>query len=349
MEGLRDAIQKLPAHERRRGFDDCLKLACSSAAGGLKIVAIGLVRELTAEAATRSSLGAGGRVVGTFAGGLTDADILEVQALDPDLIVLAGGTDGGNRTCIEENAIRLADSEIEAPIIVAGNRNARHSVVRTLSAGGKRAIASDNVLPDIHTINASACAETIRHAFMEHIVAAKGLDHVEAFVGDLVMPTPHAVLKGCELIAAGTETSAGWGDLVCVDIGGATTDVYSMSNGTPSEQSILLRGLTEPYSKRTVEGDLGVRSNAPAIVELVGSRALLDLMKTDELDPQTAALHNASSTEHLPTNVAASTSLSQVPPSARHCDGTLARLISHMARMAECSFKLARTYGPCER
>jgi uncharacterized protein (TIGR01319 family) len=334
MRGLLDALHKMPEEVTSRGFDDCVKLACSSAAGGLKIVAIGLVRELTAEAAVRSSLGAGGRVVATFAGGLTGDDLRQMQTLAPDMIVLAGGTDGGNRVCIEDNAVRLAASALAVPIVVAGNRNAKDAVATILRAAGKSVIESDNVLPEINRIDITACAEAIRQAFMTHIVKAKGLDGVEAFVGDLVMPTPHAVLKACQLIAAGTQIEPGFGDLMCVDIGGATTDVYSMADGQPLEKNVVQRGLPEAYAKRTVEGDLGLRLNAPTIVELVGGNRIRELMEVDTFEPEDAALLQSTQTEMLPTT-----------DPMRQFDVALAKAATRAAMRRHCG-RIDITYGP---
>jgi uncharacterized protein (TIGR01319 family) len=298
-EGLISCLDQMPGGRIPGGFDDCLKLACSSAAGGLRIVAIGLVRDLTAEAAVRASLGAGAKVVATYAGGLTRGDMAAVTAVRPDLIVLSGGTDGGNRTCIEENADVLAASAMNVPVVVAGNRNARDAVVAKLSAAGKRVFAADNVLPDLHTINTTGCGEVIRQAYMKQIVRAKGLERVQNYVGRIVMPTPHAVLEACRLVAEGTTETRGLGELLCVDIGGATTDVYSISKGLPSDKNVL-RGLPEPLAKRTVEGDLGLRVNAPTIVELVGSNKLGQLMHAEGFDAESAAALVAADTGRLP-------------------------------------------------
>jgi uncharacterized protein (TIGR01319 family) len=91
------------------------------------------------------------------------------------------------------------------------------------------------------------------------------------------MPTPMAVLEGARLLASG-ERGDGWGDLLVVDVGGATTDVHSIGSGAPSTPGLVPRGLPEPFAKRTVEGDLGIRVNAPTIVETAGiDRVLAEL------------------------------------------------------------------------
>jgi uncharacterized protein (TIGR01319 family) len=267
MKGLLEALGSMgnPQLANLDSYDDCL--ATSSAAGGLRIVAIGLVQDLTAEAARRAALGAGGRIVGTFSGELTRSDRDELRKLEPDLIVLAGGTDGGDRKCIVANARALAETEFSATIIVAGNFAARDEVEDIFVGGGHVFEIVSNVLPAIRELNIAPCSEAIRRAFIARIVRAKGISVAEGQFGRVVMPTPRAVLDGCVLLSHGGHEEPGIGELVCFDVGGATTDVYSIADGAPSEGRTIQRGLPEPYAKRTVEGDLGVRVSAAAVVE----------------------------------------------------------------------------------
>ena len=99
-------------------------LACSSAAGGLRMIASGLVPELTSEAAKMATLGAGAKIVKLFSFELTEDDIEEISKSRPDIFLLVGGTDGGNTECIVHNAKMLATLTPMFPIIIAGNRNA---------------------------------------------------------------------------------------------------------------------------------------------------------------------------------------------------------------------------------
>ncbi len=112
------------------------RLACSSAAGGLGMVTVGLVKELTAEAAKQAALGAGARLTGAFSYGLTKGDIAKVEALAPDIILMAGGTDGGNTDVILENAAKLAAASVTCPVVVAGNREAADEAAGKLEAAG---------------------------------------------------------------------------------------------------------------------------------------------------------------------------------------------------------------------
>ena len=274
--GMQAALADL---ERRLGtlpeFEH--RLACSSAAGGLRMVTIGLVRELTAEAARQAALGAGARLVGTFAQRLTRDDAAAMEALAPDIVLLAGGTDGGNADVIRQNALMLAETSVECPIIVAGNRAAADDIQDRLAAGGKTAIVTENVMPEFAELNIEPARAAIRHVFIDRIVHGKGIDRAADLFDEVLMPTPAAVMEGARLLAEGCDGVEGVGPLLVVDVGGATTDVHSIATGAPSESGVVTRGLPEPYVKRTVEGDLGMRHNVLAVVEEAG----LDILAAD--------------------------------------------------------------------
>ncbi len=250
------------------------RLASSSAAGGLRMVTVGLVKELTAEAARRAALGAGAKLVGAYAYRLTRDDVAAIERAAPDILLLSGGTDGGNSEVIVANAAALADSALACPIIVAGNRNATDEVTDRLSRRGKTATVVENVMPEFGTLNIEPARAAIRQVFMDRIVHAKGIDQAHDMFDRVLMPTPAAVLEGARLIAAGTPAQPGLGTVLVIDVGGATTDVHSIGKGGPSRPDIVLYGLPEPYAKRTVEGDLGMRHNAGAIVEAAGADAI---------------------------------------------------------------------------
>lgn len=243
------------------------KLASSSAAGGLRMVAIGLVPDLTVEAAKRAVLGAGAKVVGVYAYQLTEKEIQELKNAAPDIILLAGGTDGGNRENVIWNAKCLAKADLKAPVIYAGNKDASDEVHEILTACNKEVVVTENVMPEIGVLNVEQVRCIIRDLFIKRIIAAKGLKNAERFIDSILMPTPTAVLNAARLLAEGTANEPGLGDLVVLDIGGATTDIHSIGFGLPTESGVIQKGLPEPYVKRTVEGDLGVRHNAAAIVQ----------------------------------------------------------------------------------
>jgi uncharacterized protein (TIGR01319 family) len=264
------------------------RLASSSAAGGLRMVTVGLVKELTAEAARRAALGAGAKLVGTFAYRLTRTDMERIETLAPDIVLLSGGTDGGNSEVILHNAALLAASGLVCPIIVAGNRNAGDETAELFSASGKNVRVTDNVMPELNVLNIEPAREAVRQVFIERIVHAKGIDRAQALFDHVLMPTPAAVLDGAKLVAEGTSERQGLGDILVVDVGGATTDVHSVCAGNPTRSGIIQQGLPEPVAKRTVEGDLGMRHNAATIVETAGiaeiaARTKLSKNKVEQL------------------------------------------------------------------
>lgn len=269
--GLSRACQQL---EEKLGEDPLTyphKLACSSAAGGLKLAAIGLVRELTVEAARLAALGAGARVTHVFSRFLTPQDVEQMALQPPDIILLAGGTDGGNSETIITNARTLASGSLRVPVVVAGNKVAASQVVDILVEAGFPVRVTENVMPELNQLNVEPARETIREVFLERIIAAKGLDRARNLLG-IVMPTPAAVLQGARLLAEGTASQAGWGDLLLVDIGGATTDIHSIAEGSPTRAGVNWKGFPEPKAKRTVEGDLGMRYSAEALLETTPQR-----------------------------------------------------------------------------
>lgn len=272
MEGLREALAALFARTGRLNFQRVL--GCSSAAGGLKMVAIGLVPELTAEAARRAALGAGAKLLGVYGHELSEYEIAEIAALRPEIILLAGGTDGGNKDVILHNARMLCSLGLDVPVLVAGNKSAAPQVVRQLQTAMGEVVHTENVMPRLGELNIEPAREAIRELFLRRIVEAKGLHKAKAFVDQLLMPTPAAVLQAAELLGRGLPQEEGWGELLVLDIGGATTDLYSIAKGEPQQAAVVLRGLPEPYAKRTVEGDLGMRYSATALLKAAGAPLL---------------------------------------------------------------------------
>ncbi|MGQ0749981.1 MAG: methylaspartate mutase accessory protein GlmL [Betaproteobacteria bacterium] len=264
--GMRAALSDL---ERRLGNLPHFKyrLASSSAAGGLRMVTVGLVRELTAEAARRAALGAGAKLVGAFAYRLTAADMKAIRALAPDILLLAGGTDGGNSEVVLANARRIGESDLACPIVYAGNRDVSDEAAQLLR--DKTSIVTANVMPQFNVLDIEPARAAIRQVFIDRIVHAKGIDRAAAEFDAVLMPTPAAVLEGARLVADGLDGRAGLGPLMVIDPGGATTDVHSVAAGTPAA-GVVPQGLPEARVKRTVEGDLGMRHNVAAILEAAG-------------------------------------------------------------------------------
>ena len=243
--------------------------ACSSAAGGLRMVTSGLVPELTGEAAKLASLGAGAKVVGIYAFQLTDEDLDEIRAAKPDIFLLVGGTDGGNTECIIHNAKMLASMKPAFPIVIAGNRSAAKQCQTILE--GCETYVCPNVMPKFGVLKIEPTQGKIREIFLNRIVQAKGLSKATALLSDIMMPTPAAVLQAMELLSQGHGDETGIGELVAVDVGGATTDIYSIADGMPEHMNTVFKGLPEPFAKRTVEGDIGMRYSIRGILEAAGA------------------------------------------------------------------------------
>ena len=249
--------------------------ACSSAAGGLRMITSGLVPELTGEAAKLASLGAGAKVIGIYAFQLTEDDIEDIKNQKPDIFLLVGGTDGGNTECILHNAKMLATLQPSFPIVIAGNRTAARQCARILE--GHELYICPNVMPKFGQLNIEPTQKQIREIFVDRIIQAKGLSKAAELLSDIMMPTPSAVLQAMNLLAQGCEGERGIGDLVAVDVGGATTDIYSIADGMPEAMNTVFKGLPEPYAKRTVEGDIGMRYSIHGIVEAAGLSRIAQL------------------------------------------------------------------------
>src|SRR6056297_3027797 len=249
------------------------RLACSSAAGGLKIIAIGLVPELTAESAKRAALGAGAKVIKTYSFRLNDSEMKEIKNSKANIVLLAGGTDGGNSQTIIHNARIIAKHNIQIPVVVGGNKSCIDDI-KEIFGDNIEYYITQNVMPKLNTINIDPAREVIRKIFMDNITHVSGMEKVEKNISQVLMPTPAAVVKSAELLSEGTENEKGLGDLIVVDIGGATTDVHSAAKGYPTKSSVVLKGLKEPFMKRTVEGDLGLRYSAKSLYEGSGGSIL---------------------------------------------------------------------------
>ncbi len=312
-EGLEVALQGISSHADLRSVP-CL--ACSSAAGGLRIVTIGLVPSLSLEAARRAALGAGAKVVGAYGYKISPSDLDDLARRMPDILLLAGGIDGGDEDTILHNAHQLALRGLKIPVIVAGNKSVSAACGDVLRDAGVDASVEPNILPEIDKLDVEPVHRKIRDIFMERIVHAKGIDKVRDdlnLVGPII-PTPRAILEAAQLLSEGVEGEKGAGDVVVIDIGGATTDVHSIASGAPRTPGVVPRGLPELRAKRTVEGDLGMRINAPTVLQRAGSHALMEkITGLGSCDAASAADIEAyvarieADTAHLPTAAGEST------------------------------------------
>jgi uncharacterized protein (TIGR01319 family) len=242
------------------------ELAVSSAGGGLRVAAVGLVADLTAAAAHQAALNAGARVEAVLAGSLNEEQLDELEAARPEIVLFAGGTDGGQAELVVENARRLAARELGGYAVVACNADVAGEVADLLRAGGTEAAVAGNVMPALGRLEIESAREAILCAFLEHVIGGKGLSASDAFTQMVKVPTPEAVFEATRLLARGRGEEPGVGDLMVVDIGGATTDVHSdraHEAATPGVEDPLL---PPPPTLRTVEGDLGLRAGAPGVL-----------------------------------------------------------------------------------
>ena len=236
-------------------------LATSSAAGGLRMTVHGLTQKMTATAAREAALGAGAVVEYQTAGRLRDHDLRRIDEVRPNLILLAGGVEGGDVDTVLFNAERLTELEAR-PIVVYGGNSAVADDVRELLEGAAfRVRVTPNVYPAIDELDVVPARAVIHDAFEEHITHAPGMENIADHVTGHILPTPGAVLIATERLAEAL------GDLVVVDVGGATTDVHSVTDGSPEISAIATE--PEPHSKRTVEGDLGTFVSAAHVAELL--------------------------------------------------------------------------------
>ncbi len=300
LEGFNVALSKLENAHPDMGDITAIS-ACSSAAGGLKMAAIGLVEELTAEAAKRACLGAGALVNHVYSHHLSKKEIKALKNAQIDIILLAGGTDGGNTECILHNAKKLSEADLGIPIIVAGNKDAADEIEDILSGSGTEYYIVDNVMPKLKKLSVKAAKDVIRQIFITKIIEAKGIKKAEEKTGEIIMPTPESVLMAAELLAKGYEDEEGYGELMVIDVGGATTDVHTIGEGYPKRAEVILKGLQEPFAKRTVEGDLGMRYSANALVSLVSPYEFKQYYKdADEDKIQASVKKRSDHVEYLP-------------------------------------------------
>ncbi len=256
--------------------------ACSSAAGGLKMAAIGLVEELTVEAAKRACLGAGAIVKRVYSHHMTKKEAKDLKEANIDIVLLAGGTNGGNQECIIHNAKKLRDVEIDVPVIIAGNKDAQDEIDEIMEGSNVEYYIVANVMPQLKKLNVKEAKHEIRKIFIEKIIEAKGIKKAEEKIGEIIMPTPEAVLQAAELLASGFEDEEGYGELIIIDIGGATTDVHTIGEGFPKRTEVILKGLEEPFAKRTVEGDLGMRYSANALLGSISNYEFKQYFEEDD-------------------------------------------------------------------
>lgn len=247
------------------------RLAASSAAGGLRVAAVGLVEDLTVAAARQAALNAGARIELVLDGRLTEHHGRKLKQVNPEVVLFSGGTDGGQEQIVIDNAEVLATAAVDAHFVVACNEAVAEKVARILGRHDARVDVVANVMPCMGTLDVAPARDAISEAFVTHVIAGKGLSSSAEFGRSVIMPTPEAVLRATALLADGHADLEGFGEVLSVDVGGATTDVHSAGHSgeiTPGVNGPLL---PVPPVMRSVEGDLGLRSNAESVIRLDGA------------------------------------------------------------------------------
>jgi uncharacterized protein (TIGR01319 family) len=292
------------------GFPGAPVVACSSAGGGLRLAVVGYEELISAEAGHRAALSAGARVVHVAAGILGGAELAALQAVEPDVVLLVGGTDGGEASVLRANAEVLASSAPlqgpgasvrvpggsgvlpwSVPVVLAGNVAVRDEVAAVLRRGGLPVHEADNVLPDIGRLAPESARAAIRAVFLEHVIGGDRLSTDPRLRSWVQAVTPDAVLEGVTVLAR--VLAADQVSVVVLDVGGATTDVYCVPDPDAEQATLGREAVGVPARRRTVEGDLGVSWS----VDALRAAAAVEGLPVPEDDP--LALGEAAATVAL--------------------------------------------------
>jgi len=279
-------IQPASAHE---GCD--LYISTSSAGGGLQMVVAGVVREMTAESAKRAALGAGAIVMDVIASNdkrRPHEQIQRIRELRPDIILISGGVDGGTTTHVVQIAELIAPAkprprfgaEFTLPIIFAGNKDAA-PLVRDVLAKSFDLTVVDNLRPVLERENLGPARDAIHDLFLEHVMAhAPGYDKLMQWTDAPIMPTPGAVGNILQTIASRHGIN-----VVGVDIGGATTDVFSVFDGTFNRTVSANLGMS--YSISNVCAEAGMSNVLRWVHFEMDQRELRNRVKNKMIRPTT--------------------------------------------------------------
>ena len=264
--GLQGAVDDLCRKKGIKSLEYDEMLATSSAAGGLKMTVHGLVYDMTAKAAKEAALGAGAIIHNVTAGRLRRTDLAKIREINPNLILIAGGVDYGERDTALDNAEKIAAMGLKTPVIYAGNIENQEEMKLIFEDSGQELYIVDNVYPQIDELNVEPCRKVIQDAFEDNITKAPGMEHVRDMVNGPIIPTPGAVMECTKVLYDCI------GDLIVLDVGGATTDLHSVA--IESDKVARIMTSPEPKAKRTVEGDLGVYVNRYKVIESIGEEKL---------------------------------------------------------------------------
>ncbi len=278
-----------PCRDARTGVD--IYISTSSAGGGLQMMVTGVVQNMTGESAQRAALGAGAIVIDVLAsndGRLPHEKIERIRTMRPDMILMSGGTDGGAVTHVVEMAEYIAAAEprprfgatYKLPLIYAGNKDAQPQVSKIL--GEKTALElTDNIRPVLERENLAPARDKIHDLFLEHVMQqAPGYRKLIGMAGAPIMPTPAAVGVIMETIAKREHLN-----LIGVDIGGATTDVFSVFNGIFNRTVSANLGMS--YSISNVLAEAGLANIMRWVPFSIDEQTLRNRIKNKMVRPTT--------------------------------------------------------------
>lgn len=275
IEGLQLAVEDLSVSLGVEEIEYDEMFASSSAAGGLRMTVHGLVYEMTVRASKEAALNAGANIHLVTANKMKDRDLEKIKSLNPNIILVAGGTDYGETETALYNMEKIIGMNLDVPIIYAGNVENQDEIREMFEKVEKSHLLKivENVYPRVDYLNILPLRKVIYETFEENIIHAKGMDHIFDMVNQKIMPTPGSVMESTMILRENL------GNIITIDVGGATTDIHSVSN--PSDDfKEYLEG--EPLLKRTVEGDLGVFINHENVVKLFKKDELLDKISSNE-------------------------------------------------------------------
>ena len=228
--GLKGAIDDLAKNLGEESIDYDELIATSSAAGGLRMTVHGLVYDMTVKAAKEAALGAGANIKFITAGRLRKSDLRKIEEIKPNIILIAGGVDYGERDTALYNSELIAELNLNIPVIYAGNIENHEDVKDAFEGKQTELYIVDNVYPKIDELNVEPTRKVIQEVFEKHIIHAPGMERVREMVTGPIMPTPGAVMAASQLLYDDI------GDLVTIDVGGATTDVHSVTEDSDEYQ-----------------------------------------------------------------------------------------------------------------
>src|SRR6266446_901390 len=303
--GVTNALTELQELAGRRLIDDqgqiirpakdnvgCdIYISTSSAGGGLQMVVAGVVKEMTAASAKRAALGAGAIVMETLAANdkrRPHEQIQRIRELRPDMILISGGTDGGNVNQVVQIAERIAPArpqprfcgEYKMPVIYAGNKEAAPIFEKTFDDSVALTVV-ENLRPVLERENLGPARDEIHDLFLEHVMAhAPGYDKLIRRADAPIMPTPGAVGNILQTIAKKENIN-----VVGVDIGGATTDVFSVFDGVFNRTVSANLGMS--YSIANVCAEAGMPNILRWVHVDMDERELRNRVKNKMIRPTT--------------------------------------------------------------